>query len=344
MEAAVVSVQLKYVIEDKDRHGNIRVYVRVPGCPKVRLREMPGTAAFFLEYEAAIGRKPARPQPSSTTFAGICQRYYASPVFKALDPSTQKWRARYLDQVCVKHGDDPAAMMQPRHVRRLYQAMSDRPGAARMLLKALKALFAWATEEDLLTTNPTLVVRVRKIATEGWHTWTLEEVEQYEKCHAVGTKARLAMALLLYTAGRREDAVRLGPQHIRRGRVRFTQAKNEHRKPVKVDIPLHPDLSAAIEAFPSGHLTFLVTDYGRPFTANGFGAKFRGWCDAAGLPQCSAHGLRKALATRLAEGGASEREIMAWTGHQSSEEVEVYTAAARRSKMADGGFEKLRKA
>lgn len=72
------------------------------------------------------------------------------------------------------------------------------------------------------------------------------------------------MALLLHTAGRREDAVRLGPQHTRNGRVRFTQAKNEHRKPVLIDIPLSPELARTIEATPTGHLVFLVNRYGKP--------------------------------------------------------------------------------
>jgi hypothetical protein len=60
-------------------------------------------------------------------------------------------------------------------------------------------------------------------------------------------------------------------------------------------IPLHPALRAAIEAAPSGHLTFLATAFGKARTANGFGTWFRKGCNAAGLPNgTSAHGLRKA--------------------------------------------------
>ncbi len=121
-----------------------------------------------------------------------------------------------------------------------------------------------------------------------------------------------------------------------------SQAKNEHRNPIDLDIPLHPDLATVIEATPTRHLTFLVTEYGRPFSVAGFGAKFREWCDQAGLPQCSAHGLRKATAARLAERGASAHEIMAITGHRSLEEVERYTRAARKSKLADAAMAKLK--
>jgi hypothetical protein len=51
----------------------------------------------------------------------------------------------------------------------------------------------------------------------GFHSWTREEVEQFEARHLIGTKARLAMALLLYTGQRRSDVVLFGRQHVRDG-------------------------------------------------------------------------------------------------------------------------------
>jgi integrase len=84
-----------------------------------------------------------------------------------------------------------------------------------------------------------------------------------------------------------------------------------------------------------------VTEFRRPFTANGFGNKMRDWCNQAGLPHCSAHGLRKAMAVRLAELGASEHEIMAVTGHRTSKEVGRYTRAARQKVLADSAMQKL---
>jgi len=46
------------------------------------------------------------------------------------------------------------------------------------------------------------------------------------------------------------------------------------------------------------------------------------------LRNCSAHGLRKAAARRLAEAGCTEHEIAAITGHASLREVQRYTKAA----------------
>lgn len=144
----------------------------------------------------------------------------------------------------------------------------------------------------------------------------------------------------------RPAAARMGPclgrQHIRDGRVRFRQAKNEHRNPIDIHIPLHPALAESIAAAKvSTNMTFLLTEFGKPFTANGFGNKFKDWCRQADLPHCSAHDVREATSTALAESGATPHQIMAITGHQSLEEVDRYTKAANRKKNADAARAKF---
>jgi integrase len=299
----------------------------------------------MVAYHAAIAEKPATTPKLAErgSFRHLCQLYYASREFKTLDVATQIWRRRALDGICQQYGDQPVARIEDRHVRKIVDERADKPSAAKKRLRSIQALFKWAVANKEATRNPTRDVAPIRYVEKGHHSWTLDEVEAFEARHPLGTKARLAMALTLYTACRREDAVRIGPQHVRRGRVRFTQAKNEHRNPVHIDIPLHPDLAAAIEAAPSGHLTFLATAFGKPFTAAGFGNWFRDRCNEAGLPNCSAHGLRKATAARLAEQGATPHEIMAVTGHQSLEEIERYTRAARRAGLADSAMAKLKR-
>src|SRR5262249_18263419 len=151
--------------------------------------------------------------------------------------------------------------------------------------------------------------------------WSEEEVEAFEQRYPIGTQARLALALFLYTACRLEDVVRFGPQHFRNARCRFTQAKNEHKNPIHIDIPVHSELEKILNATQSQHLTFLVMKRGAPFTPRHFGKRFKDWCRQANLPHCSSHGLRKVSATRLADAGCSPHEIMAITGHKTLEEV-----------------------
>ena len=343
----MVVPNIKFVSKDIDRHGNVRYYFRRANRPKIRLCGEVGSAEFMAAYDEALKGTVAAAkvvgQLPIGSFEFVCRKYYASAEFGSLDYSTQKWRRRNLDAICAKYGSLPIKDLEPRHIRKLRDELRDKLGASKTRLKALKALFAWAIENDFVDKNPTSDVKPIHYKTTGYHTWSIEELEQFESFYPPATQARLALSLLLYTACRREDVVRFGPQHIKNGRIRFQQAKNEHRNPIHIDIPLLPELEKAIAATTSGHLTFLVTEYGKPFSANGFGNKFRDWCNAAGLPQCTAHGLRKAMATLLAQRGCSAHEIQSITGHVTLAEVERYTKAVEKSKLADAAMEKFKK-
>jgi integrase/recombinase XerD len=339
-------VRLRYLKEDKDRHGNVRLYVRMPGRKKVRIRSLPGSPEFMAQYHAAVAGEFKAPERaySKGSFGYVAKAFMVSSYFKGLDPATQQWRRKELEQIASAHGALPIAQMRPAHVNKLMDEKST-PIMADKRLKALQSLLKWALNNDLADFNPTSGVATRtrrENAKRGYHTWTRDEISKFDRTHRLGTQERLAKELLLYTAGRREDVVRLGPAHVRRGRVAFTQAKNEHRNPVKVDMPLHPDLAAAIKAYPPRGSTFLATSRGTPYSLPGFSKWFREACDKAGLPHCTPHGLRKAAATELAHRGATSKEIMAITGHQTLAEAERYTRAAEQKRLADAAMKRLR--
>jgi integrase len=108
------------------------------------------------------------------------------------------------------------------------------------------------------------------------------------------------------------------------------------------EIPILPALRESIDATPSGHLNYLVTSFGKPFTANGFGNWFRDRCDEAKLPaRCSPHGLRKAGATIAAENGATEYELMAIFGWASPKQAALYTRAANRRRLTGAAMHKI---
>lgn len=344
-----MKITVKYVVEDRDRHGNLRLYYRKAGQPKVRLRGPMGSPEFWQDYQAALKNpkpkaKPKAPAgPDRTTMRWLISDYYASADFLQLDESTRVTRRRVLERFCQNQndGDKPYALILPRHIRARRDAMVETPSAANTLLKALRVVFKHALRNDLVTSNPAAVVEMFPSNGEGFHSWTMEEVEQYEACHPIGTTARLALALALFTGQRRSDLVRLGPPHLKNDWLIFTQYKNRNRNPVRLEIPLVPALTEVIEASTIGDKTFLITEYGKPFTIAGFGGKVRDWCDAAGLFHCSIHGVRKAAAARLAELGCSEFEIMSITGHKNSKEVMTYTRAARQMVSAQAALKKM---
>lgn len=339
--------QYKFVVEDRDRHGNVRVYLRRPGQPKIRMTAEPGTPDFDAEYRRAIAgeiapKAPRRPPPPAPgSLRAICVSYFGSLDYRALDPRTRRVRRQILEHLCDEHGDKPAALLEPRHVRALRDAKAATPEAANGLLKSLRAVFRFGTEAGLTARNPAREVRYLAGKPGGFRAWSLEDVRQFEDHHSIGTPARLALALLLYTGQRRADVVAMGPALVRDGWLTLTQTKNARRRPVTLSIPIVPALAEAISATQCGDSTFLVHARGKPFTPGGFGNWFRKRCDEAGLPLCSAHGLRKAAASRLAEHGCSAHEIAAVTGHRSLKEVQRYTASADQRRMAGNALARL---
>jgi integrase len=219
-------------------------------------------------------------------------------------------------------------------------ARGDQPGAANALRVALRVMMKHAVDIGLRADDPTREVRAIRVKSGGFHSWTDDEITQFERHHPIGSRARLAFALLLNTGQRRGDVLRMGAQHIRDGAVHITQEKTA----VELAIPLHPELAAIIASTPSGHLTFLTTRGGRPFEASSFSRWFREECDKAGLPHCTAHGLRKAAARRLAEAGCTAHEIGAVTGHASLTELVRYTRAADQRRLAEAAMAKTRTA
>jgi integrase len=102
-----------------------------------------------------------------------------------------------------------------------------------------------------------------------------------------------------------------------------------------------PQLQEVIDATPGGNLTYLVTEFDKPFTRAGFGNWFRKRCDEAGLPQCSAHGVRKAGATIAAENGATEHQLMALFGWDSPKQTGNYTRKVSRKRLVGDAMHML---
>jgi integrase len=228
-------------------------------------------------------------------------------------------------------------------VRVLRDRKLDAPESGNARVKALRQVFGWALCEEIdgVERNPARDVPYLKAKPGGFHSWSVEEVEKFEARHPIGSKARLALALLLYTGQRRSDVILFGKQHVREGWLKFTQRKNMRNRPVTLELPILPALQRIINATPTGDMTFLLTDLGRPFTGAGFGNKMRQWCDEAGLDHCSAHGLRKAGAVIAAENGATPHQLMSVFGWLSLKQAELYTRAAQQKRLAGGAMKLL---
>jgi integrase len=295
---------------------------------------------FMEAYQQALSAAPVaigagkRSKPGSVS-AAIAE-FYPSQSFRALSVGTQaKWRA-ILERFRENHGHLPLSSLPKEFVITLLDTMA--PHAALNWLKVFRRFFRWCSERKLVRNDPTLGIRLKVPKSDGFHTWTEDEIAQFEGRWPIGSKPRLALALGLYTAQRRSDVVRIGRQHIRDNVLTVRQQKTG----AALAIPVHPDLAAIIAATPVGHLTLLTTNTGKSYGGNDFTDQFRAWCDAAGLPQhCVFHGLRKAACTRLADAGCTTHEIAAISGHKTLKEVERYTKGADQARLARAALERI---
>lgn len=348
-----VQITYRHVVQDRDRHGNVRLYLRMPGQPKQRLRETPGTPAFDAEYRAALAGPPAPAQPKRTTalpgtIDALIVAYYGSTEFRSgLADRPQRVRRLVLEAFRdakgrdgVRHGDRPAAGLPPAFLERLKDERADRPESFNALLKALRACYAAGTRLGLVNANPARQVHyARGQNPDGWHTWAPAEIVQFLSRWPKGSKPALALAIMFFLGVRRSDAVKLGPQHVRDGdRIEFRPTKGSEKTAKVLRLPMPTELRAVIDATKTGHLSWLVTEHGQPYSSDGFGNAFRRWCHDAGLPHCGPHGLRKARAVDRAHAGATEREMMAAFGWSNPREPARYTRQAEQSALADAAF------
>jgi integrase len=307
----------------------------------------PWSESFMRQYAAALDgiKAPATTIGADRTKTGtinaLIVSYYAL-VFPTLAPSTQKLRRPILERFRKDHGDKPVARLEASHIAAIMSAKAKAPTAANAWHKQVHHLLEHAIALGMITSNPVKLVKRFRIKGDGWHTWSEDEVAQYLKRHPVGSKAYLALQLMLYTGQRRSDVIRMGWQHIRRTESGDKIAVRQKKTDTPLLLPVAADLASALATVPRDNLTFLLTSHGAPFGVS-FGKWFRARCIEAGVPQCSAHGLRKLAATRMAHAGCSDRELMAVFGWRSHSEVKRYTEKANQSLLAEQAFAKAQR-
>lgn len=327
-----------HLVREVTRHGKLVWYARKGQGKRIRLPDSYGSEEFWAGYRAALEGTPVAPQngkASPNSFAWAINRYRKSAAWNTLSRATRKQRECIYKALEKSIGLEPLSRITAETIQNSMDARRSRPHAANNFLKAMRGFYGWAVKEGKLAAdNPTLAAKRLKGRNEerGFHTWTPEEVERFEGFYPIGSRARLAFDLLLYTGLRRGDVVKVGRQHVRDGIITIRTEKTGG----VVFIPILAPLACSIEATKTGDLTFLVTYQGTPFVKEGFGNWFGECCRTAGCPG-SAHGLRKAGATRAAENGASERQLMAIYGWTNGDMARHYTEAASRKRLSVEG-------
>lgn len=327
---------------EKTRHGKFVWYFRDGDGPRIRLRAEYGTPEFEQEYLAVIqGREPdAKCRGAARgSLQWLYAHYHNSSAWRDLSLPTRKAREAIFRHIMELSGSVPFARIKRRDVEAAKDARAEHPGAARSFLDCMRGLYRWANTAGYATEDPTAgVSNPKKRTTTGFPVWTDADIARYQTRWPIGTRERVWLDVLLYTGLRRGDAVRLGGLHVSQGIASIRTEKSQSA--VLVTIPILPVLMATLNAGPTGDQTFICNSLGKSFRKESFGNAFREACRAAGVEK-SAHGLRKAGATRAAENGATVAELEAIFGWRGGRMASLYTRSADRQRLAKQAMQKL---
>ncbi|MEP3776267.1 MAG: tyrosine-type recombinase/integrase [Shimia thalassica] len=332
----------KYLYSDTDRHGNRRWYFKPPNGKKTRIAQAEGTAAFAAEYQTLFdrwqsGAPAAHPQKvSAHSVERMLKQYMASADFNSLAETTRVQRANFYIRFCRKHGHTGKDDLTPADLAAVRDAFGDRRFAARNFVKAMRAAYKWASDPQigLAERNPAMQVTLPSGQTDGHTRWTLDHVLQFKNHYPKGHRARIALALLLFTVQRISDVRVMGRAQVRNDFLRVKHRKTGNEIEIPVLSILRDELGDRYK-----ELIWWQSEKGAPYSIKSASMRFTAYAKAAGLPDgYTAHGLRKCVPTILADMGMSEDVIMSVLGDRNANAARVYIQDAKRKALAAKGL------
>ncbi len=335
----MAKIKLRYVNEYVDRTGKLRRYFRKGGRQIGPLLGEPGSAEFMTAYAAYLAERPAAAKTTlhADSLRKLITDYYGSRLFTDLKPSTRQLYRYALDPLAEEHGHRSASTMTAEHAEKIINKIgAARPGMGNLTRAVMRRVMQLAVKTKLRADNPMLGIEPFKVGEH--HTWNDGELKQFEDKWRLGTRQRLAYALLLYTGQRVGDVAKMNRADVSEAGIHVVQQKTG----AELWVPIHPELVRAMKALPAKGLTLVGDAAGRPIKRAALSALMRAAINQAGLPsRCVAHGLRKAAMRRLAESDATDKQIASISGHKTLKEVERYTKAADQKKLARAAMGKL---
>lgn len=339
----MVKVDFPGLIVEHLPSGNRRYRVRVEGKKKKRitLSITPDHDDFSDHYKKARrGEKVEIEAPPSENMDQRELRWLIQAHLEHMgeevkagtkSAKTLKKRTGLLNRVSEKYGDYERAM-PAEQVIKIQDEMASTPAMADSMVEAIRVMYRWAMKRGYVDANPAIDVEKIDQGKGGAIAWTKEDLQAYLKHHKKGTNAHVALSVLAFTGCRVGDLCHLG-RHIEflRNGVRGLDFQPGKKGSARVIMPMVAPLYEATRAPKVQGETYVLTFKGKPLSSpDSASAQFKKWCQAAGLQNRSAHGIRKGLAELLAECGCSQYEIMAILGHTEAKTSEVYTRGVER--------------
>jgi integrase len=314
-------------------------YTATRKAKKQYFKSEAGTQKFLIEYNKFCGLNAKKKTINKKNIQSLISQYKTSNEFIDLKPSTKKTKNSIFDWICDNVPDASLTDWTAAHVEALMQRKGGAEAGNRVKIQ-MSLLFTYAQRIGWCPQghNPAQLAKRRVHKTKGFHTWTAEEVEAFEKVHPHGSEARLALYLYMATGASKVDGVNLGWKDVKDGKISFDRLKTGQGRSSQIPKFLQDEL----DLIPADQDYFLMTSFGKQYSENGFGNKFKRWTGQAGIPHCTIHGLRKVIAVKLANLGMSKHHIGAWLAHAGTDQVDTYTQDADREALIEDSMKALK--
>ncbi|CUH66860.1 site-specific tyrosine recombinase XerC [Thalassovita gelatinovora] len=352
-------VKMAGLLKEKNRNGSIRWRVRVEGdkTRKITIPVGPDHYDFLNHYHAArageIWTTTETPKVERS-LDWLCDRYLEfldrMVTSQQMSDATLRQRRSVLTRLCDyrdtdgnRYGDFDIEAPTGAFVE-IRDAWADRPGAADNLIKTIRAVYAWSMERGEISYNPAVGIGIINRKPKGGAVpWSIDDLKTFREKHPKGTTAHLWLTIQAFTACRIGDSIWLGRSNEKmvNGQV-WLEWQPRKKGSAFVSIPMLPPLFEATRATNVIGPAYILSKKGRPFaSAESLRNQVRKWCDQAGLPDKTSHGIRKAMAELMAESGASQHQIMAVMAHTEARTSEIYTKGVERRALAAEGVQAL---
>ena len=333
-------LKLKYVNEYLDRTGKLRRYFRRGGKALGPLPGEVGSDEFMAAYQGYMAwvAPVVSPRSIEGSLGRLINEYYGSRPFLNLKPSSRQIYRYVLEPLAKVHGHRTALITHKQASKLIAEIGATKPGMANLTKSVLQKMMKYAIKANWRDDNPIIGIETFKRGTH--HTWNEGELKTFETRWPLGTRQRLAYAMLLYTGQRVGDVAKMNRADIVDGELHVIQQKTG----AELYLPIVIDLEQAMKAYPAKGLSLIGNENGKPLSRAALSHLMRAAIKEAGLPaKCVSHGLRKAAMRRLAEDGKTEKQIAAVSGHKTLREIERYTAAADQRRLAKDAMSRGKK-
>lgn len=265
------------------------------------------------------------------TFEKLFAEYMKSPGFRKLSTRSKQMYMYGGGRLGEYLGSTPLKKIRRPQLIKFQNDNAEKPAFANLALRVASVVFAYALDMDLIDHNP--AARLKKLKVGSHVKWTPEEVAK--AVSMADRKVSTAVALAWYTGQRQSDVLAMRWRDYDGEYIAVTQQKTG----LEMKIKAHPDLIKYLDALRGPPDEYIVSGK-QKMSGSAFRGMLKRRTDKLHIEKVF-HGIRKGVASALAENGRPISEIAAMMGHKSMRMAAYYAEQANNTRLTENAVDAM---